>query len=71
MPLYHVQDSDRPMFVIAANYQAAVKRWETLIALENECEPDGIEPPQGIAHVADDNDILIASDYMGKLFDKS
>lgn len=36
MNLYHVQDDDRPMHVVAADFGDAVKRWQEQIRAENE-----------------------------------
>jgi hypothetical protein len=44
------------MWVIAANWGAALQQWKALIALEN--DGDGAEP-DGIMHVCDDDEILI------------
>ena len=62
MPLYHVQDSDRPMYVLADGWGEAVKLWQDRIRLENE-EPDQEygEPdqPQGVNLVCDDDEFLM------------
>lgn len=56
MPLYQVQDSDRPMWVIAADWGRALIQWKELIAREN----DGEEAePDGIMLVCSDDEILI------------
>lgn len=58
MPLYHVQDSDRPMFIIAADFETALAQWRNQIRLEN--DGDVGEPPQGIQCVAnDDYEIMV------------
>src|ERR1041385_685774 len=46
MPLFHVQDSDRPGWVIAENFAEAVRKWETAVAKEN--DGDKGEPPKGV-----------------------
>lgn len=58
MNLYYVQDSDRPMWVVAIDWQDAVDKWKAKIREENEgeCECD---EPQGIQLVCDDDDLLI------------
>jgi hypothetical protein len=52
MNLYEVQDTDRPMYVVAESWQAALDRWKGEIEIENGMktgsfanempEPDGI-----------------------------
>lgn len=59
MNLYHIQDADRPMFVVASSWQAALTAWQKQISIENEdCPPEEFNP-QGIAFVAEHRDLLI------------
>lgn len=56
MPLFHVQDNDRPMYVVADNWQDAISRWQKVIEEENEgC---AAEQPTGIVFVCTDNDLI-------------
>jgi len=58
MPLYKVQDSDRPMFVVGESFERALEMWKVQVASENpDCD---VSPPDGITLVADDLEILIA-----------
>ena len=60
--LYHVQDHDRPMWVVAESYQDAVDRWKEKIAEENpeDCPTkDDVEDPQGVQFVCDDDELLL------------
>ncbi len=59
MPLFQIQDSDRPVWVIAPSYGLAVEYYDKAIAIENECEPGEVEPPTGVCHICEDCDILI------------
>lgn len=64
MPLYHVQDSDRPMWVIAPSFPEALDKWAKLIVKENpDMEDVGLvlaqNPPRGVAHVCDDDELLM------------
>jgi len=63
MPLFHVQDSDRPGFVVAENYAEAVRKWQAAVSAEN----DGEEPgnPQGVSLMCDDGDLIIDQDWVG------
>lgn len=62
MPLFHVQDNDRPMWVVAPTFSHALEKWAHVIAKENGYEDAGIvlaeNPPLGVNHVCDDNDLL-------------
>lgn len=54
--LYHIQDSDRPMYVVAEDWQVALTRWKAHIRLEN--DGDEGDEPDGIALVAKKVDLL-------------
>lgn len=64
MPLFFVQDSDRPAHVFARDYGEAEQKWRKVVAIENECEPDEVDPPQGIAHVADDKELILEDNFV-------
>lgn len=55
MPLFHVQDNDRPAYVIADNYAQAIERWTAAVQQENDGECD---PPAGVRIVCDDTDLI-------------
>ena len=57
--LYHVQDADRPMWVVAGTYGDAVEIWKRHIAPENKCLPADIEDPLGISLVCEANDLIL------------
>lgn len=55
--LFLVQDSDRPLYVLAESWQDALEKWRARIYDEN----PGLEvewDPDGISLVADTNDII-------------
>jgi len=56
--LYHVQDADRPMWVVASNWNAALAKWKHVIAEENEQKPEEVSEPQGIQLVCEANDLI-------------
>ncbi len=58
MPLFWVQDSDRPLWIKADNWQDALAQWKSVIAIENEMEEKDVDEPQGINFVADDRDLV-------------
>src|SRR6266576_4893324 len=59
--LYHVQDSDRPMWVIASNWTEAVHLWKMHVAAENDQTPVDVPECQGIQLICEANE-LISSD---------
>lgn len=56
MNLYQVQDSDRPMFVIATSWMAAVEMWKEQIAEENKITPADMNEPNGINLICEGSD---------------
>lgn len=56
--LYRIQDSDRPMWVVAETYGQAVQRWKVQIALENNQQPSDVTDPQGVELVCESNSLL-------------
>lgn len=63
MPLFHVQDPDRPMWVVAMNWQEAIDRWRDVIASENDGEVG--DEPDGIQFVCDDDDLIWVNAAVG------
>jgi hypothetical protein len=63
MPLFHIQDTDRPAFVVANGYQEAVAKWQRAIAKESEIEL--VDPPRGVTMLCDDDELIIADDFAG------
>lgn len=62
MPLFYVQDSDRPAWVIGKDWQDALTQWKKVVADEN----DGDESePNGIQHVSDDYEIIVEGRCLG------
>jgi hypothetical protein len=60
--LFHVRDSDRPMWVIARDWHQALQEWQEQIRRENEGDPlDGPADPDGIDYVCDADDLLLPS----------
>ena len=60
MPLYQVQDADRPMYVWAKTWMNALNAWKQHIAIENGNMPvSDVEEPLGIMYVAEDHDVII------------
>jgi hypothetical protein len=56
--LYLIQDSDRPCYVIAHDWQDALGKWKIQIAKENDCPPHEVEDPKGISFIAEGNELL-------------
>ena len=58
MQLFHVQDCDRPLYVVARDWTEALAVWQWVIADENPgCDQ---EQPDGIQFVAGSNDLRLA-----------
>ena len=59
MPLFLVQDTDRPMWVFAGDYGHACVKWKKRMAVENEMDNwEDVEEPQGINFICDDDEVL-------------
>ncbi len=57
MNLYHIQDADRPMYVIARSWNEAIVIWENKVIGENDA--DDCEPPAGIMLVCEADELLL------------
>lgn len=57
MPLFQVQDGDRPMWVIARDFPEALIKWQKKIHKENPDQPNAI-PPQGVAFVCENDELI-------------
>ena len=65
MPLFHIQDSDRPAWVFARNYAHAFRKWDAIVSRENDGEET--EPPYGITYICDDGEIILDDDFVRPL----
>lgn len=64
MPLFLVQDDDRPMYVIEESWEHALAKWRAFVAWENKLIGDhalAMEGPQGIQLICGDEDLLIGN----------
>lgn len=55
MPLYHVQDDDRPMYVVANSFSHAISKWKDVIMEENDGEASD---PKGVCLICEDDDLI-------------
>jgi hypothetical protein len=62
MPLFHIQDSDRPAYVYAESYAKALEKWTEEIKRENDGEAG--EPSRGISHICDDDELIIGDRFL-------
>lgn len=62
MPLFQIQDTDRPAFVFAENYAEAESKWRSAVSHENDDQDPG--PCQGISYICDDNEIIVGNDWL-------
>ena len=65
MPLFHIQDDDRPAWVVAPNYADALSKWSTAVAKENQGEIG--PPPNGIQFVCDDAELIVGDGFQEDL----
>ena len=56
--LYHIQDSDRPMYVVGTSWMDALAAWKKQMAAENEESIDDVVEPDGITKVADQGELI-------------
>lgn len=56
--IYHIQDADRPMWVIAASWTEALNKWKAVIGPENDMKPEDVSEPQGIQLVCESGDLI-------------
>ncbi len=61
MSLFHVQDSDRPMYVVAPSWGLALAAWEKRVREENvgSIKEDEAVEPAGISKICEDDELLI------------
>lgn len=60
MRLFHVQDGDRPLYVVAETFEEAHGKWESVIRAENEMDAsEDCEMPDGISCVCDKTDLVL------------
>lgn len=61
MALFHIQDADRPAYVVAKTYAEAERKWRAAVAAENDGDDGG--PPAGIYLVCDDRELIVDHDW--------
>lgn len=64
MPLFLVQDSDRPVYVVAADYSHAVAKWQQAVADENEIPIADVGEPDGINRLCDDCELIVGDGFV-------
>lgn len=57
--LYHVQDADRPMYVVASSFQEALDTWTAYIAGENDMKVEDVEGPNGVSLICNGGDLIV------------
>lgn len=57
--LYYIQDDDRPMWVVAEDWNSALAKWQEKIVKENEMLLVDIDGPEGITKICDGDDLLL------------
>jgi hypothetical protein len=64
MRLFHIQDSDRPAYIVATDWQAALTAWWKQIRKENHLLDDDDQQPDGINMIGD-GELIIISQWNG------
>ena len=59
MNLYHVQDDDQPMWVIANDYGDAVHKWKLQISEMDQMSISEVDDPRGVAFVCAEEDLIL------------
>lgn len=60
MPLFHVQDDDRPMWVLASDFDTATQKWRKFIAGENNNQRiEEVQGPTGVQKICDDDEFIL------------
>lgn len=62
--LFHVKDDDRPLYVVAHDWNGALEAWRTVIAAENDGVLGPAENPLGIDHVCSPDELLVMSRWV-------
>jgi hypothetical protein len=57
--LYSIQDSDRPMWVVAADWADAVREWKERMAYEGCMSIEDVEECDGITLVCNEDDLIL------------
>lgn len=57
--LYHVQDSDGPMWVAAKDYTQAIARWKQVVAAESGEPLEDIDEPAGVTLICEADELLL------------
>ena len=66
LQLFFVKDSNRPMHVVARNWNEALAAWHRKIREENDVPAkEAVEGPLGIEHVCNAQDLLLTCGLMG------
>jgi len=68
MPLFQIQDDDRPMYIVASDLQQAVQKWREVLDCENPDDDCSGTQPQGIIFLASDDDLI--ADRIVEITDK-
>ena len=61
MNLYHVQDNDRPMWVLANDYGEAVVKWKLRMAQEDQIALNDVADPEGVQFICYADELILPS----------
>lgn len=57
--LFQIQDDDRPMWIVAEDWNEALAKWKAQIARENTCEFEDVAEPKSITLVCEHDDLIL------------
>ena len=64
MPIFLIQDNDRPMYVVARTLAHAERLWRHVVARENDMSAQDVEMPLGVAFICPDDEMIIDRKYL-------
>lgn len=67
MPLFLVQDDERPLYVVAENFTKALEAWREIICEENDATMEQLDDATGIQKLCDDDELIVNGKLMAPL----
>ena len=65
--LFHVDDTERPMYIVAADWTAALEAWRSQVSAEADVAPEETPEPDGIYLVCGSDDLLITESIVDQM----
>ncbi len=64
MPLFQIQDCNRPGWVVAESINEAINKWLSASAAEEGCSTEDISDPDGVVMVCDNHDLILTEGWV-------